>query len=160
MPQAGSLGIAFLIAWTAILLYLHQLVEAKGHSKAHTYHYIQLHINRCTQLPRCPPYQHHHRINHKNKQGGTKITESHVNKQMVQVSLVGTERRLATHVIVHALSSSIRGCLLEDVGDVDGTALGYASAELTWYLNDKLLGTGSNIVFGCSGNTVDVKYNF
>lgn len=41
-----------------------------------------------------------------------------------------------------------------------GAALGVGSAELTWWLSDKLLGKGSNIAVGSSGNTVDVKYNF
>ena len=41
-----------------------------------------------------------------------------------------------------------------------GAALGYGAAELTWWLSDKLLGTGSNIAVGTSGNTVDVVYNF
>ena len=41
-----------------------------------------------------------------------------------------------------------------------GAALGYGAAELTWWLSDKLLGTGSNFAVGTSGNTVDVTYNF
>ena len=41
-----------------------------------------------------------------------------------------------------------------------GAALGYGSAELTWWLSDKFLGKGSNVAVGCTGNTVDVKYNF
>ena len=43
---------------------------------------------------------------------------------------------------------------------VAGAALGYGSAELTWWLSDKFLGKGSNVAVGCTGNTVDVKYNF
>ena len=43
---------------------------------------------------------------------------------------------------------------------VAGAAVGFGSAELTWWLSDKLLGTGSNIAVGTSGNTVDVVYNF
>lgn len=43
---------------------------------------------------------------------------------------------------------------------VAGAAVGYGAAELTWWLSDKLLGTGSNFAVGTSGNTVDVKYNF
>lgn len=41
-----------------------------------------------------------------------------------------------------------------------GAAIGIGSAELTWWLSDKLLGSGSNIAVGTSGNTVDVTYNF
>lgn len=41
-----------------------------------------------------------------------------------------------------------------------GAAVGFGSAELTWWLSDKLLGTGSNFAVGTSGNTVDVTYNF
>lgn len=41
-----------------------------------------------------------------------------------------------------------------------GAALGYGAAELTWWLSDKLLGKGSNVVVGTSGQTVDVVYNF
>ena len=41
-----------------------------------------------------------------------------------------------------------------------GAALGYGAAELTWWLSDKFLGTGSNFTVGTSGNTVDVVYNF
>lgn len=41
-----------------------------------------------------------------------------------------------------------------------GAAIGIGSAELTWWLSDKLLGTGSNFAVGTSGNTVDVTYNF
>ena len=41
-----------------------------------------------------------------------------------------------------------------------GAALGYGAAELTWWLSDKFLGTGSNFTVGTSGNTVDVTYNF
>ena len=41
-----------------------------------------------------------------------------------------------------------------------GAAVGVGSAELTWWLSDKLLGTGSNFAVGTSGNTVDVTYNF
>lgn len=41
-----------------------------------------------------------------------------------------------------------------------GAAVGVGSAELTWWLSDKLLGSGSNLAVGTSGNTVDVTYNF
>ena len=43
---------------------------------------------------------------------------------------------------------------------VAGAAIGVGSAELTWWLSDKLLGSGSNFAVGTSGNTVDVTYNF
>jgi len=43
---------------------------------------------------------------------------------------------------------------------VAGAAVGFGSAELTWWLSDKLLGSGSNFAVGTSGNTVDVVYNF
>ena len=43
---------------------------------------------------------------------------------------------------------------------VAGAAVGFGSAELTWWLSDKLLGGGSNFAVGTSGNTVDVVYNF
>lgn len=43
---------------------------------------------------------------------------------------------------------------------VAGAAVGFGSAELTWWLSDKLLGKGSNVAVGSSGNTVDVVYNF
>ena len=43
---------------------------------------------------------------------------------------------------------------------VAGAALGVGSAELTWWLSDKLLGKGSNVAVSTSGNTVDVTYNF
>lgn len=39
---------------------------------------------------------------------------------------------------------------------VAGAAVGVGSAELTWWLSDKLFGKGSNITVGSSGNTVDV----
>ena len=42
---------------------------------------------------------------------------------------------------------------------VAGAAVGIGSAELTWWLSDLLLGKGSNIAVGTSGNTVEVKYN-
>ena len=41
-----------------------------------------------------------------------------------------------------------------------GAAVGVGSAELTWWLSDKLLGSGSNFAVGTSGNTVDVTYCF
>ena len=40
---------------------------------------------------------------------------------------------------------------------VAGAAVGVGSAELTWWLSDKLFGKGSNITVGSSGNTVDVS---
>ena len=43
---------------------------------------------------------------------------------------------------------------------VAGGALGFGAAELTWWLSDKLLGIGSGLAVGTSGNTVDVTYNF
>ncbi len=43
---------------------------------------------------------------------------------------------------------------------VAGAALGFGSAELTWWLSDKLLGKGSNFAVGTSGNTVDLSYRF
>ena len=43
---------------------------------------------------------------------------------------------------------------------VAGTAIGLGAAELTWWLSGKLLGKGSHVAVGTSGNTVDVKYNF
>ena len=39
---------------------------------------------------------------------------------------------------------------------VAGAAVGVGSAELTWWLSDKMFGKGSNIAVGSSGNTVDV----
>jgi hypothetical protein len=41
-----------------------------------------------------------------------------------------------------------------------GAAIGIGSAELTWWLSDKLFGKGSHVAVGSSGNTVDVTYNF
>jgi membrane-associated phospholipid phosphatase len=43
---------------------------------------------------------------------------------------------------------------------VAGAAVGVGSAELTWWLSDKMFGKGSNVAVGSSGNTVDVVYNF
>lgn len=43
---------------------------------------------------------------------------------------------------------------------VAGAAVGFGSAELTWWLSDKMFGKGSNVAVGSSGNTVDVVYNF
>ena len=40
---------------------------------------------------------------------------------------------------------------------VAGAAVGVGSAELTWWLSDKMFGKGSNIAVGSSGNTVDVS---
>ncbi len=39
---------------------------------------------------------------------------------------------------------------------VAGAGLGIGAAELTWWLSDQLLGTGSNIAVGSSGHTIDV----
>ncbi len=41
-----------------------------------------------------------------------------------------------------------------------GAAVGIGSAELTWWLSDKMFSKGSNLAVGSSGNTVDVTYNF
>ena len=43
---------------------------------------------------------------------------------------------------------------------VAGAAVGFGSAELTWWLSDKLLGKGSNVAVGTSGQTVDVALSF
>ena len=43
---------------------------------------------------------------------------------------------------------------------VAGAGLGFGAAELTWWLSDKMFGTGSNFAVGSSGNSVDVVYNF
>ncbi len=43
---------------------------------------------------------------------------------------------------------------------VAGAAVGIGSAELTWWLSDLLLGKGSNIAVGTSGNAINVNYNF
>lgn len=43
---------------------------------------------------------------------------------------------------------------------VAGAAVGVGSAELTWWLSDKMFGKGSNIAVGSSGNTVDVAVSF
>lgn len=43
---------------------------------------------------------------------------------------------------------------------VAGAGIGFGAAELTWWLSDKLLGKGSNVAVGTSGQTVDVVYNF
>lgn len=39
---------------------------------------------------------------------------------------------------------------------VAGAAIGFGSAELTWWLSDLLFGKGRNVAIGSSGNTVDV----
>lgn len=36
----------------------------------------------------------------------------------------------------------------------------FGAAELSWYLSDKLLGSGSKVALTTTGNTVDVTYNF
>lgn len=41
-----------------------------------------------------------------------------------------------------------------------GAALGYGAAELTWWLSDKFLGTGSKLSVTTTGQTLDVVYNF
>ena len=41
-----------------------------------------------------------------------------------------------------------------------GAALGYGTAELTWWLSDKFLGRNSNLSVSTTGQTVDVVYNF
>lgn len=43
---------------------------------------------------------------------------------------------------------------------VAGAAVGYGAAELSWYLSDKLLGSGSKVALTTTGNTVDVTYTF
>ena len=43
---------------------------------------------------------------------------------------------------------------------VAGAAVGVGSAELTWWLSDKIFGRDSHVAVGSSGNTVDVKYSF
>ncbi len=43
---------------------------------------------------------------------------------------------------------------------VAGAAVGYGAAELSWFLSDKLLGSGSKVALTTTGNTVDVTYNF
>ena len=43
---------------------------------------------------------------------------------------------------------------------VAGAAIGFGSAELTWWLSDLCFGKGSNVTVGSSGNTVDVVYIF
>jgi hypothetical protein len=43
---------------------------------------------------------------------------------------------------------------------VAGAGIGIGAAELTWWLSDKLLGKGSNVAVGSSGNTVDVAVGF
>ena len=43
---------------------------------------------------------------------------------------------------------------------VAGAAVGFGSAELTWWLSDKLFGKGSNVAVGTSGQTVDVAWRF
>ena len=43
---------------------------------------------------------------------------------------------------------------------VAGAGVGVGSAELTWWLSDKLFGKDSHVAVGASGNTVDVVYNF
>ena len=43
---------------------------------------------------------------------------------------------------------------------VAGAGIGIGSAELTWWLSDKMFGKGSNIAVGSSGNTVDVAVSF
>lgn len=43
---------------------------------------------------------------------------------------------------------------------VAGAAVGYGAAELSWYLSDKLLGSGSKVAVATTGQTVDVTYNF
>lgn len=39
-----------------------------------------------------------------------------------------------------------------------GAALGFGAAELSWWLSDQLLGKGSRVAVGTSGNTVDVTW--
>ena len=41
-----------------------------------------------------------------------------------------------------------------------GAALGYGTAELTWWLSDKFLGRNSKLSVTTTGQTVDVVYNF
>jgi membrane-associated phospholipid phosphatase len=43
---------------------------------------------------------------------------------------------------------------------VAGAGVGFGAAKLTWWLSDKLLGSGSNVAIGTSGNTVDVAWRF
>lgn len=43
---------------------------------------------------------------------------------------------------------------------VAGAAIGVGSAELTWWASEKLLGKGSNISIGSSGNNISISYDF
>jgi hypothetical protein len=43
---------------------------------------------------------------------------------------------------------------------VAGAAVGVGSAELTWWLSDKVFGKSSNVAVGYSGNAVAMKYSF
>ena len=43
---------------------------------------------------------------------------------------------------------------------VAGAGIGIGATELIWRLSDSIIGKESNVALGCSGNTVDVKYNF
>lgn len=41
-----------------------------------------------------------------------------------------------------------------------GAAIGISHAELIWWLSDLIIGKGSNVAVGTSGNTVEVAYRF
>lgn len=43
---------------------------------------------------------------------------------------------------------------------VAGAALGVGASELTWWLSDVLLGKGSDVLVGSSGQTIDLRYSF
>lgn len=40
-----------------------------------------------------------------------------------------------------------------------GMSFGIGTAELTWWVSDKLFGPKSRVMVGSSGNTLDVTYN-
>ncbi|MBP5777046.1 MAG: phosphatase PAP2 family protein, partial [Prevotella sp.] len=42
---------------------------------------------------------------------------------------------------------------------VAGAGIGIGTAELTWWVSDKLFGSKSSVMVGSSGNTLDVTYN-
>ena len=91
VPQGGTLGVALLVNRAAVLLDLHQFVEAERHRYAHEAYRIGLPVDANAQLPEHPPHGNDQRVDQEDGQRCAEVGEAHVNEQVVEVRLVRME---------------------------------------------------------------------
>ena len=96
-PKLGSLRAAVGAEGAVVLMPPDELVEAEGDAESDKHDDHGLDVNGGSALPQYQPDKDDNEVHDEDGDGGAEVGEAHVDEEVVEVRLVGSERRVAPH---------------------------------------------------------------